>query len=171
VSAPAPAATAPGTAEEAPKKRSKKLLLIVVCLVAIGGGAAVPVAMGGSPFGGAKKNEKTEKKSDAKTAIVPVGEVAVNLREERLSRYLKVKLAVLVEADAEKAVLDMMTKKKAAVKSALITHMCGKSPKEVSGSEGVQRMQRELLERIEEVLYPDGNSKIKSVLFEEYVVQ
>jgi hypothetical protein len=32
-------------------------------------------------------------------------------------------------------------------------------------------MQRELLERAEDVLYPEGNSRLKGVLFEEYVVQ
>jgi len=168
VSTPTPAA---GASPEAPKKRGRKLILIVVCLGAIGAGAVVPMAMGGmSPFGKAK-SEKPKSKGEIKTAIVPVGEVVVNLSEERLQRYLKVKLAVLVEAEAEKEVLEMMTKKKAAVKSALISHLCGKSPKDVSGSVGFQRMQRELLERIEEVLYPDGNSRIRAVVFEEYVVQ
>jgi flagellar basal body-associated protein FliL len=76
-----------------------------------------------------------------------------------------------VEADAEKDVTDLLTKKKAAVKSAMITHLAGKTLKDVSGSVGVTRTQRELLEKIEEVLYPDGDGHLKSVLFEEYVVQ
>jgi flagellar basal body-associated protein FliL len=64
-----------------------------------------------------------------------------------------------------------LTKQKAAVKSKLINHIAGKSLKDVSGSVGVNRLQREVLERFEEVLYPDGHSRIRAVLFEEYVVQ
>ncbi|MBP3960900.1 flagellar basal body-associated FliL family protein [Gemmata sp. G18] len=159
----------------APRKKSRKLVLIVVCLAAIVGGAVVPMAMGGAlPFGkpaAEKEKGKSSKSKESKTAIVPFGEVTVNLVEERQQRYLRLKIAILVEAEAEKEATDLVTKKKAAVKSAMIGHLAGKNTKDVSGSVGVQRMQRELLERIEEVLYPDGNSRIRAVLFEEYVVQ
>jgi flagellar basal body-associated protein FliL len=163
-------------AEGAAPKKGRKLLLIIVCLCALGAGAVVPMAMGGMPpFGkkdaADKDHDKTKKKNDSKTAIVPFGDVTVNLVEERQQRYLRLKIAILVDAEAEKEVLDQVTKKKAAVKSGLIGHLAGKSTKDVSGTVGVQRMQRELLERIEEVLYPDGNSRIRAVLFEEYVVQ
>ena len=102
---------------------------------------------------------------------MPLGDVVVNLSEDRLQRYLRVKVAVLAEAEAEKEVADLLAKRKAAVKSAMIAHLAGKSVKDVSGTSGVNRTQRELLERVEDVLYPDGGSRIKAVLFEEYVVQ
>lgn len=167
MSTPAPAAPA------APPKKGKKLLFLIVCVVFAGAGAALPMVVNVPALfaGGSHKEEKKGDKKDAKTVIVPFGEVVVNLSEERLQRYLRVKLAVLAEAEAEKEVTELLTKKKAAVKSAIIAHLAGKSLKDVSGSAGVARTQRELLERIEEVVFPDGNSKIKSVLFEEYVVQ
>jgi flagellar basal body-associated protein FliL len=149
----------------------KKLLVAVVCLVFPLAGAAVPMVVNGSALFAKSKEDKGKEKKDAKTAIVPFGEVVVNLSEGSLQRYLRIKVAVLAEADAEKEVTDLLTKKKAAVKSAMIAHLAGKALKDVSGSVGVTRMQRELLERIEDVLYPDGNSRIKTVLFEEYVVQ
>jgi flagellar basal body-associated protein FliL len=161
---------------DAPRKKSRKLVLIVVCLVFSGAGAAfpivvdVPALLHNKPKDDKDKKDKKDKK-DAKTAIVPFGDVVVNLSEDRLQRYLRVKLAVLADADAEKEVTDLLTKRKAAVKSALIAHLAGKSLKDVSGSVGVTRVQRELLERMEEVLYPDGDSHLKAVLFEEYVVQ
>ena len=162
-------------ATEAAPKKGRKLILIVVCAVALGAGAVVPMAMGGAlPFGHKSAEgdaAPTKKKTDSKTAIVPFGDVVVNLVEERQQRYLRLKIAVLVDADAEKEVTELVTKKKAAVKSELLVHLAGKSTKDVSGSVGVQRMQRELLERIEDVLYHDGNSRIRAVLFEEYVVQ
>ncbi len=158
-------------AEAAPKKKSKKFLILAICLIFGGGGAAFPMVVNVPALVGKSKEDKGKEKKDAKTAIVPFGDLVVNLSEDRLQRYLRVKMAFLVEADAEKEVLDLVTKKKAAIKSAMITHLAGKSVKDVSGSSGVTRSQRELLERIEDVLYPDGNSRIKSVLFEEYVVQ
>ncbi len=161
--------SAPGT--EAPKKKGKKLLMLIVCVVFSAAGAAIPMLVNVPALFAKSKEDKGKEKKDAKTAIVPFGEVVVNLSEDRLQRYLRVKVAVLVEAEAEKETTDLLTKKKAAVKSAMIAHLAGKSLKDVSGSVGVTRMQRELLEKFEDVLYPDGNSRLKSVLFEEYVVQ
>jgi flagellar basal body-associated protein FliL len=97
--------------------------------------------------------------------------MVVNLADERAMRYLRVKLAVLVDADKEKEVSDLLTKKKPAVKSKLISHLAGKTLKDVSGTVGVNRLQREILERFEEVLYPEGHSPLRAILFEEYVVQ
>jgi flagellar protein FliL len=166
-------AAAPAANAGAPPKKSNKLLLGVVCLVFTGAGAAFPmvVNLSGKPKGDAEAAKSKDPKEKAKTAIVPFGEVTVNLSEERLQRYLRVKLAVLVDAEAEKEVTDLIAKKKAAIKSAMIAHLAGKTTKDVSGTPGVARMQRELLERLDEVMYPDGSSKAKSVLFEEYVVQ
>jgi flagellar basal body-associated protein FliL len=163
--------TAPAAAAAPPKKGSKKLLVAAVCLVFPLAGAAVPMAVNVPALLAKSKEEKGKDKKEAKTAVVPFGEVVVNLSEGNLSRYLRVKVALLVEGEAEKEVADLLAKKKAAVKSAMIAHLAGKALKDVSGSVGVTRMQRELLERVEDVLYPDGNSRIKSVLFEEYVVQ
>jgi flagellar basal body-associated protein FliL len=162
---------APAAEGAAPRKKGKKLLVAVVCLVFTVAGAALPMVVNVSSLFAKSKDDKGKEKKDTKTAIVPFGEVVVNLSEDRLQRYLRVKVAVLVEAEAEKEVTELLTKKKAAVKSAMIAHLAGKSLKDVSGSVGVTRMQRELLERMEDVLYPDGHSRIKSVLFEEYVVQ
>lgn len=162
---------APPPAAEAPKKKSKKLLVAIVCVVFSGAGAAIPMFVNVPALFAKSGADKGKEKKGGKTAIVPVGDVVVNLSEDRLQRYLRVKVAVLVELEAEKEATDLITKKKAAVKSAMITHLAGKTLKDVSGSVGVTRMQRELLEKMEDVLYPDGHSRLKGVLFEEYVVQ
>ncbi len=164
-----PAAGSP--AEGPPRKKGRKLVLAVVCVVFAGAGAAFPMLVNVPALFAKPNADKTKDKKEAKTAIVPFGDVVVNLSEDRLQRYLRVKVAVLADAEAEKEVTDLLTKKKAAVKSAMIAHLAGKSLKDVSGSVGVTRTQRELLERMEEVLYPDGDSRIRAVLFEEYVVQ
>lgn len=159
--------SAPAATDTPAPKKGKKLIFAVVGLVCIAGGAAVPLVMSGAASG----KGKTEKKADKKTVIVPFGEVVVNLTEDRMNRYLRLKLAVLADADAEKEVTEKITKQKAAVKSRMISHLSGKTLKDVSGTVGVNRLQREMLEKIDDVIYPDGESKVRDVLFEEYVVQ
>lgn len=163
---------APGSpADAAPRKKGRKMMLAAVCVVFISAGAAFPMVVNVPALMTKPHADKPKDKKEAKTAIVPFGDVVVNLSEDRLQRYLRVKVAVLADADGEKDVTDLLTKRKAAVKNAMIQHLAGKTLKDVSGSVGVTRMQRELLERIEEVLYPDGGSHLKAILFEEYVVQ
>lgn len=163
---------APAAAAAPAKKKGGKLILVVVCLLFIGAGAAFPMVVDvPALMGKGKHGEKEKKPADTKTAIVPFGEVVVNLSEERNARYLKIKIAVTVEADAEKEMTDLLKKYQPALKSKVIGHLAGKSLKDVSGSVGFNRTQRELLEKFEDVLFPDGNSRIRAVLFEEYVIQ
>ncbi|MBA4065295.1 MAG: hypothetical protein C0501_16610 [Isosphaera sp.] len=162
---------APAAPETAAPKKGRKLVLAAVCVVFIAAGAAFPMVVDVPALFAKGKSDKPKDKGEGKTAIVPFGEVVVNLSEERMSRYLRVKIAIAVDADAEKDVTEHLTKQKAAVKSKIIGHLAGKSLKDVSGSVGVARLQRELLDKFEDVLYPDGHSRIRTVLFEDYVVQ
>jgi flagellar protein FliL len=152
-------------------KKSRKLLILVVGVVFAGAGAAIPMFVNVPALFAKSKNDKAKSNAEAKTVIVPFSDVVVNLVDPRMQRYLRVKIAVLVEADAEEEITELLAKHKAAVKSKLIGHIAGKEIKDVSGTVGVNRLQRELLERFEDVLYPDGHGHIRGVLFEEYVIQ
>ncbi len=164
-------------APAAPAKKGKKLIVLVaVGLVCSAAGAAVPmvvdlpgIAKGADKEDGHGKG-KGKGKADEQHVAVPFGDVTVNLADERMQRYVRLKVAILVDAAAEKEVTDLLAKHKAVVKSKFIGHIAGKSLKDVAGSVGVARLQRELLEKIEDVLYPDGGGPLKGVLFEEYVV-
>jgi flagellar basal body-associated protein FliL len=160
----APEAAAPAA------KKGGKLVILIVCVVCILAGAALPMVVDLSGLMGGGKGDK-KAKGEPKTAIVAFSEVVVNLSEDRMSRYLRVKIAVLVDADHEAEMTEELTKHKAAIKSKIIGHLAGKTLKDVSGTVGVNRLQRELLERFEEVLSPDGEGHVRGVLFEEYVVQ
>jgi flagellar FliL protein len=175
----APATTpATGTTAAAPAKKSK-LPLVIACVLSIGGGVAVPMfvnvpALLGNTKEGEKPKAKPKGDGEGKTVIIPFSEkegTVVNLAEERATRYLKVKLALSVDADAEKEVLKKLDGKKTEMKSWLLIHLAGKTLKDVSGSVGASRVQREILERFEDILYPDGHGSLRAVLFEEYVVQ
>jgi flagellar basal body-associated protein FliL len=158
------------SAGPAAKKRGK-LPLIVVCLVGISAGAGLPMVVNVPALLGKKVEAKPKPKHDHNTVAIPFGDVVVNLAEDRMNRYLRMKIALKVDEEEEKAAILLVTKHKAALKSKLISYLSGKSLKDVSGSVGVNKLQREILERFEDILYPDAESRLREVLFEEYVVQ
>lgn len=172
--APAPAAAPAG-------KKKFNLVLLALPLVAAGAGAAVPLVVDVPAMMGMKKEEDPDAAAKAKKkkqhahaehlASVAVGDVAVNLAEERMTRFLRVKIALQCEHSAEAKLHELIEKNKASLKSWAIGHLAGKSLKEVSGTVAIHRLQREMLERFDEMLFPNGESPLKAVLFEEYLVQ
>lgn len=175
----------PAAAPAPAGKKKFPLALLALPLVALGAGAAVPLvvdvpAMMGmktdadpdaAAAAAAKAKAKKKHAHAEHLASVPVGDVAVNLAEERMTRFLRVKIAIQCEHSAETKLHEMIEKNKAALKSWAIGHLAGKSLKDVSGTVAIHRLQREMLERFDEMLFPDGDSPLKAVLFEEYLVQ
>ncbi len=147
------------------------LVLAVVGLVSAGAGFAVPRFL----LGGTGKHEA--KGGDArpaltnKLALVPFGDVVVNIHDERLSRYLRVKIILVVDEAHEKPVKEILDKKKAILKNWLISYLCDRTLEEVKGAGGVNRLRREIQEQFNLLLWPDGAEKIRDVLFDEFVVQ
>lgn len=172
-----PAPTAPAGKKKFP------LALLALPLLAVGAGAAVPLVVDVPGMMGMKKDEDPDAAAAAKAkakkkhthaehlASVPVGDVAVNLAEERMTRFLRVKVALQCDHAAESKLHELVEKNKASLKSWMIGHLAGKSLKDVSGTVAIHRLQREMLERFDEMLFPDGESPLKAVLFEEYLVQ
>jgi flagellar protein FliL len=154
----------------APKGRLMSLLIFgVIAVLAGGGGFVVPFLMvqgGFNLLGQSGGDPKT-----GKPAFVPVGDVIVNLQEERLTRYLRVKLILVVDSSQEKEIGELFLKNKAILKNWLISHLSDKSLAEVSGATGVNRLRREIQDQFNAFLFPDGSEKIRDVLFEEFVVQ
>lgn len=167
----APAAPAAGG------KKKFKLALLVFPLVAAGAGAAVPLVVDVPALMGTKKEDdpdaakKKKHAHDEHLAEVPVGNVVANLFEERMTRHVRLTVAVQCEQSAEAKVKEHVEKHKAALKSWMIGHLSGKTLKEVTGTVAINRLQREFFERFEDILYPTGESPLRAVLFEEYVVQ
>jgi flagellar protein FliL len=148
MSAPAPAANA------TPKKGGKKklMMMVVVALSSIGGGVAMPMVMGSTKT----ETKKVEKKHDHHMIALPFGDVTVNLAEERMTRYLRLKIVLKVEGPKDEAEgAAHLARFKPAMKSWLISHVAGKTLKEVSGTVGVKRLQKEFLEKFEEFMDPD----------------
>src|SRR5690348_9820491 len=106
-------AGAPGaaTAEEPAKKSGKKSWIIggVVGLLALAGGAVVPMFV---HFGAHATTPEPEVSHDAKTVIVPFDSVVVNVADGRYTRYLRVRIALVVEAKDESSVKEVLEKSK-----------------------------------------------------------
>jgi flagellar basal body-associated protein FliL len=173
-------------APAAPKKKGGKLLFVVAAVLSVGAGAATPMFVNVPALLGKEKEKSADEGDDGhakttakkkkghaeeKTVSIPFGDVVVNLAEERLTRYLRLKIVLVVEEEAEAEVTALLEKKKATMKSWLISHLTGKTLKDVAGTVGVNRTQREILERFEDTLYPSGHGHLKHIMFEEYLVQ
>lgn len=158
----------------APAKRGwlNTVLLILVGVAAAAAGSAAPFLLSASKDNTEKSSDSEAKRAaDAKPAFVAFGDVAVNLAEERLTRYIRVKVILVVETVHEKQVNEIVTKNKAILKNWLISYLSDKSMKDVTGAVGVNRARREIQDQFNSILFPDGSEKIRDVLFEEFLVQ
>jgi flagellar protein FliL len=151
--------------------RRSWIVWILIALVAIGVGGALPWVLGGSLGGDhAANKKKTESPKNQLTAI-PFDDVVVNLGDEKLNRYLRVKLMIAVEESDSREVTEMVTKQKPFLKNWLICHLSEQSSQEVSRRLNVNRIRREICDQFNVILFPSGEGKIVDILFDMFVVQ
>lgn len=164
-------------AENAPAPAAKKggmsglIVVVVVGVLACAGGFAVPLLWDSASHGFAARADHEAEGPAGKSVFVTFGEVVVNLAEERLTRYLRVKIILVVDGSQEKSVSALVQRNRAILKSWLISHLSDKNLSEVSGANGVNRLRREIQDQFNNLLFPDGSEKIRDILFEEFVVQ
>jgi len=161
---------------EPPAKSGTRMTLILCLafgLLALAAGGAVPYFLlrAQNADTHAKQEETHAQGSAVKHSYVQFGEVVVNLNEDRLTRYLKVKILLVCDAREEKALNDLVQKKKPILKNWLIAQLSDKSLQEVSGASGVNKLRREIWHQFNTELYSDGSEKILDIFFEEFVVQ
>ena len=158
-----------------PAKGGGKIMLILLAacgVLALAAGGAVPYFLMHEEAPSAHNKEDGHRGSHSKQAYVTFGDpVVVNLNEDRLTRYLKIKILLVVDAKDEKTVAELVLKKKPALKNWLIANLSDKSLSEVSGAAGLNKMRREIWHQFNSELYPDGSEKVLDIFFEEFVVQ
>ncbi|GBD35373.1 hypothetical protein HRbin36_00485 [bacterium HR36] len=148
------------------------VILGVVALAAIAAGFALPWVLSSINTGHAAPTPQPRSSSqEEKTAFVPFGDVVVNLHEERLTRYLRLKIVLEVQESEEKQLHEMLNRRKAPLKSWLISYLADRTLDEVRGTVGINRIRREIRDHFNEMLYPDGREVIRQVHFEEFTVQ
>ena len=156
----------------APPKSGKKGLIfgLLLAVAAVGGGASLPWIMGGFPHHPPSDKKKGEALKN-KQAAVPFGDVVVNLGEDRLNRFLRVKIMCAIDEAETKEITELLTTQKAFLKSWLIGYLSDQSTQEVTRKVGVNRIRREIRDQFNAMLFPEGEEKIIDILFDEFVVQ
>jgi flagellar basal body-associated protein FliL len=143
------------------------LVLVFLSLLAIAGGFSLPLYV--FPSNASKKPPQHEEAG--KVALVSFGDAVVNLGEERLTRYLRVKIILVVNEANEKSVTALVAKHKPFLKSWLISYLSDQSLQEVTGAASFNRIRREVLDRFNAMLFPTGPELIQDILMDEFVVQ
>src|SRR5690349_11955747 len=107
----------------APTKSGYKgaIVWLLFAILALAGGAAAPWIIGASARDAHAKNKPETPKS--KLTALPFDNVVVNIGDERLNRYLRVKLMVAVEETDSHEVTDLLAKQKAFLKNWVIGYL------------------------------------------------
>jgi flagellar basal body-associated protein FliL len=170
------------TAVEAQPPRAKRSLKTWVLaaftgLVSAAAGFAVPQMLGGGtphkPADETAHDAKAPKKEHSHLGLscVPFGEVVANLDDNRMMRYVRAKFSISVSEKDCEAVQHVVEENRTVLKNWLIGYLQNKQIEEVRGTEGFNRIRREIRDRFNETLFGGGEPKIKDVLFEEFNVQ
>jgi len=159
------------TPEAAPPKGGGKMWIVWVLLAvfALAGGASVPWILGG-PSREPLPPKKVEAPKSKQTAI-PFENVVVNIGDERLNRYLRVKLMVAVDDADTREVTELLTKQKPFLKSWVIGYLSDQSVQDVIRKVGVNRVRREIRDQFNLMLFPNAEEKIVDILVDEFHLQ
>lgn len=156
-------------AGEAPKSKSGIVACLVSSLVGGGVGYATPRFLPHSHETVAAAPEETPEMREP--VYLPFGEVVVNLDEGRLNRYLRMKLTLQVEKRHEDSTRTLIESHSAILKNWLIGHLSDKDIADIRGAAGLNMLRREIQDQFNVVLCPDGNDRVRDVLFEEFNIQ
>ena len=102
---------------------------------------------------------------------VSFGEVTVNLDEGRMNRYLRLKMALQVEASEEVLIQKLVEEKQLILRNWLLSHLSDKTLDEIRGKAGQNMLRREIRNHFNTTLFTDGRDHIYDILFEEFNVQ
>jgi flagellar basal body-associated protein FliL len=153
----------------APKKGKKGMTLWLLLVVfALAGGASMPYILGNQ----SRDHNQTKKKSDHapknKRVAIAFDNIVVNIGDERLNRYLRVKLLVAVEEADVREVTELIAKQKPFLKTWLFGYLSDLSIQDVTRKTGVNKIRREICDYFNQTLFQDDQEKIVDILFDEF---
>lgn len=167
----APAAEKTEAAAPAKKKNKVKLIMLAVGVGTMLGGGGLFFVMKGSPKQEEKKAEadQAEEKKDLGTEktrrIVTLKPIIVNVRDTRLTRYLKV--AIGLETNSED-VIEEVNKLMYPINDFLVDRLSNVRIEELDNTAGRNKLKRELMYGLNELL---DKGVVTNLYFSEFVVQ
>jgi flagellar FliL protein len=159
------------------KKGGSPLPFIVVGILGTALGLAVPFLFPSSAGETDKAPEIIEKEkhvgADVKKVYVEFDEdpTVQNLKGNELTRYLSIKLSLVVAEDSKDAIEKDLDHKKVEMKNWLIGQIADKTLDDVGGREGQNRLRREIRDQFNSIMFPDGQDRIFDIYFDEFAVQ
>jgi len=98
-------------------------------------------------------------------------DITVNLYEQRLARYLRVKITLAVESKNAKEAERAVKAREPELLSWLNAYLSGLTLDEVGGTRNQNRLRREITEAFNDRLWPKRKGLIEQVLFREFAIQ
>jgi flagellar FliL protein len=161
-----PELSAAADASPALKTRKIKKILILalsVLLLGVGGGLVYLIFSDDPSLSGTPSQAAHAPR--AEQAIMPLEPFLVNLADQEVRRYLKLK--VELEVEQEKSVKEL-EKSLSPIRDALIMLLSSKTYAEISTLEGKRQLKHDILQRLAAI---PGGQKAKNVYFTEFVAQ
>jgi len=155
------------------------LAWIAIAVLSVAGGLATPFVAnqirGDSTDTGANRPGPTTPPpipgATGEVAYIDFGETLVNLDDNRLSRYLRVKIALQVDKNQQDSITEIIEARKIVLKNWLLGYLSDRDMEEIRGAAGQNRLRREIHNYFNATLFPDGYDRIHDVLFAEFNVQ
>ncbi len=110
--------------------------------------------------------------SSGKTWFYNFNPVVANLNEPGVTRYIRVVLTLEISdgLDSQKG-NDFLNEKSPVITNWLTIYLSGLTLEDIRGDKNLRRIQLQILDAFNEVLFPDSKPQIKHVLFREFAIQ
>lgn len=163
-----------GTPEGAAKKKLILfgVMLVVTIGIGVGGGMmAAKLVHGGSPTTKEAPTSKPSESSEEQVLSIKLPAIIANLNEPKMQRYIHIVVLLGVAKENHAHVNELVGKRKEEIKNWLVTYLSNLSMEEVRGANNLSRIRREILDLLNEQLFPNAKPQIARILFEEFQVQ
>jgi len=161
------------------------MIMAVVVAFCAGAGFGLGRTIGGSgPTKTAGANEQTEPalanliKTDSsamdseETWYYDLEPVVANLNEPGVTRYVRVALTLQISAEVDyKKGTAYLEEKNPLLKNWLTIYLASQTIEDMRGDRNLRRIQSEILDALNEKLFPDAKPRIKRILFKGFAIQ
>ncbi len=103
--------------------------------------------------------------------FVPFGLIVANVNEPLLAKYLTLEVTVQTAPEDEEEVKAAIASRKPILMTWLAAHIADKTPEDIRGKVGVNRLRREIQDNFNSLLFTDGRERLQDILFEEFHYQ
>ncbi len=103
--------------------------------------------------------------------FVSFGRIVANINEPLLAKYLSLEITVQTDAENEAEVKAAIELRKPILMTWLAAHIADKTPDDIRGKVGVNRLRREIQDNFNSLLFTDGRERLQDILFEEFHYQ